>query len=190
MLVQPVYLLVNTSAHIFQSVLGIADVGFVISDGVHEVHNTELVVPASAVHPDVPYKQRPHDLAVFLHVCFQIEHFAVVQRGSCAGTVQTLGIALIVLYGIDIGMEHILVVTKFLAQWCLALQKPVVIGIHACNHVGPEVIHQGSLLALAKGGSGGQHDLETDSIRLVLVQYIAPEGYVIITFHISHDAGL
>ena len=123
------HLLVNTSAHIFQSVLGIADVGFVISDGVHEVHNTELVVPASAVHPDVPYKQRPHDLAVFLHVCFQIEHLAVVQRGSCAGTVQTLGIALVVLNGIYIGMEHVLVVAQFLAQRGFALQEPVVISI-------------------------------------------------------------
>ena len=187
---QPVYLLVDTPAHILQSVLGVMDVGLVIGDGVYEVHYAKLVVLAMAVCPDVPYEQGPHYLAVLLHEGLQVQDLAVVQRGTGAGTVQSLGMAAVVLYGIDIGMQHIVVVAHLLAQRGLALQEPVVVGIHAGYHVGPQVVHQGRLLSLAQGGSGRQHYLETDIVRLVFVQHITPESYVVITFHVCHNAFL
>ena len=171
-------------------VLGGVDVSLVIGDGVYEVHYAKLVVLAMAVCPDVPYEQGPHYLAVLLHEGLQVQDLAVVQRGTGAGTVQSLGMAAVVLYGIDIGMQHIVVVAHLLAQRGLALQEPVVVGIHAGYHVGPQVVHQGRLLSLAQGGSGRQHNFETESLGLVFVQHIAPEGNVVVTLHIGHYAFL
>ena len=188
MLVQPVYLLVHTPADILQGVLWSTDISLVIGNRVHEVHYPELVVPAHTIHPYVPHEQRPHYLAVLLHECLQVQDLAIVQCGTCTCTMQSLGIALIVLYGIYIGMQHIFAIAYFLAQWSFALHKPVIVGIHAGYHIRTQIIHKGSLLALAQCGTGRQHDLETDVIRLVFVQDIAPESYVIVTLHICHYA--
>ena len=100
---------------------------------------------------------------------------------------KTWCIALEVLYRIYVCMQDVRTLAQLPADRGLPLHEPVVVGIHACNHVWPQLVHHCGFLALHQRGVGGKHYLEANLGALELVQDAAPESYVVITFYVRNN---
>ena len=187
MQMEPVYLLVYPATHIIQCQLRRMYIHIVIGNGVNKVRYAKFIVSAHTISPDAPNEQGPHYYTVFLEICLQIDNLLVIKRSTRAGTMQPWCIAHVVFYGIHIGVKHIVAPAQGFAQRGLALQQPVIVGIHTCYHIWSEIVHHGCLFSFAKCGSGWQHYLKMHTWSFVFVQHIAPESYIAIALHINHN---
>ena len=118
----------------------------------------------------------------------------VVEGGHYASLVQTVGIALVILDGIGIGLEHEPAVVYLAGSGCHTLQEVIVIAVHTGHHVvaqsGAQLIHEHRLLSLAKRVLGRKHDLEVEVVVLEIGEHRTPERHIIVALYIGHNPAL
>ena len=178
-----------------QALFGMAEVETVDGDNIGEVAEGETVVAAIGVCPDVPQEEAVDDLAILLQEGGKIEDVVVIERGHDADALQRGGIALEVLYGIDVGVEHIGRSAELLADGRGALLEIVIVGIHAGYHVEPETIAHGHLFTPAEGISAGEGDIESHlppfavcHVGSYVIEQLLPEQDVVVALYVCHDA--
>ncbi len=157
-----------------------------------EIANGELAVDAAPVMPDGPHEEGEERLAEPRHEVLEIEDAVVVERHHNAHVVERGGETLVVLNGVDVGVEHVGVGDDSLRRGRGPVDEPVVVGIHTGYHaaahtVGKEV-HQHRFLAALQRVARGEHHLEIAFVVLEPPQDGAPEEHVVVALHISHDA--
>ena len=101
-------------------------------------------------------------------------------------------VALQVLYGVGVGVEHVGVVYHDVRRLRGALYEIVVVGIDARYHVAATLsgyhAHDGGLLAALKTvGARGQHHLEVARVVLEACEHGTPEEHVVVALHIGYD---
>ena len=161
-------------------------------DGLVEVGDGEFGVVGRAVVPDAPHEEGEDGQRVLLHVFLEVEHLVVVERHHHTHVVKRGRVTLVVLDGIDVGVEDVGVAHDVLRCLCGPLHEEVVVGVHAGYHVLAHLVahevHEHLFLALGQTHLRGQHHLEVVLVVLKLAQHRAPEEHVVVTLHIGHDA--
>ena len=115
----------------------------------------------------------------------------VIESDRHTDIVQRWCIALEVLDGINVGMEHIRAIEYALRLVGAALNKIIVIGINTSYHIAAkrlalEEVHQHRLLTTSKIDLRRQHHLEIALIVLELAENSSPEVDIVITLDIGH----
>ena len=153
---EPTALLLDTYAQLLEGVFGMGHAHGVETHDVAEVLHGEHGELALAIKPYVPQEERIDNLRVEAEEGREVDHGLVVEGALHAYSMQALGIALVVLYGIGIGMEHIGTAYDAARGVGLTLQQVVVVTVDTGYHVTAEpltqVIHHGHLLALGERG--------------------------------------
>ena len=144
-----------------------------------------------AIHHYRPYKEWEDSLGELLEVFAEVEDAMIIKGDRHTDIVERWRIALIVLDGIYVGVEHIRTVENALRLMGAALNKIVVIGIDTGYHIATkrlalEKIHQYRLLAASKIHLRWQHHLEVTLVVLELAQNRSPEVDIVIALDIGH----
>ena len=157
-----------------------------------EVRNGKGAILPTAIHHDIPHKQREYDAAVAGQEFNKVECGGIIECRHDADIMQGRSITLVVLYGINEGVYDIRIVEHEGRVVVGTLQQVVVVGIDAGYHIASHTVaHQrqeGRLLALREIGTDGEHHLKITRLIFKLTQYHAPKEHVVIALHISHDA--
>ena len=117
----------------------------------------------------------------------KVEDAAVVERGRNAHVVERTCVALVVLNGVNKGVEHLGRVTHLLRSGRASLHQVIVVRIHASNHIRPQLISQCNLLPLTQRRLGGEHNFKIVLLRLQRSEQVAPERHIVKTLYIHHD---
>ena len=147
-------------------------------------------IVACAIDPYRPDEKRKDNLGELSEILTEIEDAVVVQRHGHTDIVKRRGVALVVLYGIDIGVEHVGALQYLLRRVGAALQKVVVVGIDAGNHAIAELrseVHQHRLLASRQVELRGQHHFKVAMLVLELAEHRAPEIDVVVALDVGHN---
>ena len=147
---------------------------------------------ATAVHHDVPHKEREDDAAVTGEEGYKIEVGIVIERCHHTDIVQGRSIALIILYGIDEGVYDIGIAEHEGRVVVGTLQEIVIVGIDTCYHITSHTVaherEESGLLALGEIGTRRKHHLEVACLVFELAEYHTPEEDVVVALDIGHDA--
>ena len=146
-----------------------------------------------AIEPYVPHEERIDNLGETAQVAVEVENVVVVEGDSHADIVERRGVALQVLDGIGVGVEDVWAVDNLLRGGRGLLDKIVVVGIDAGNHITAHAVghepHERRLLATVElAGARGEHHLEVVAVGLEAREDSAPEEHVVVAFDIGHDA--
>ena len=170
LLLQLFHLAPHLGAQMGQRGQRVEDVEATEVDDACEVGHREAVVVARAVSPHAPDEQREDGLAVLRQEVLKVEDAVVVERDADANLVERGRVALHVLDGVCVGVEHVAALGHAARLGGGSLQQVVVVGIDTGYHVGAYVlaneVHQHRLFAALQPLVRGQHDLKVAPVVL------------------------
>ena len=190
-LLHPCHLAVYLTPQLLECVDGFPNVELIHRHKVQERVERHVFVLLAPVEPHRPHEELIHDVAVELHVFFEVENLVVVERGHHAHLMERRGVTLVVLNGVGVGVEHERVGEHVAGRWGAALQQVVVVGIHTGDHIVAQVlaqtVHHRLLLAAREVGARRKHHLKLQVVAFEVVEHTAPEEDVGVAFHVCHD---
>ena len=151
-------------------------------DDREEIAHRELAVMGRAIEPYVPHEERIDNLGETAQIAVEVENLMVVEGDSHADIVERRGVALQVLDGIGVGVEDVWAVDNLLRGGRGLLDKIVVVGIDAGNHITAHAVghepHERRLLATVElAGARGEHHLEVVAVGLEVREDSAPKEH-------------
>ena len=161
-------------------------------DDVVKIGDGKLAVMGCAVEPDAPHKKGENGLGVEPEKLGKVEDGVVVECHGHAHVVERRAIALVVLDGVDIAVEHVGIGYHLVRSGRGPLHEIVVVGIYTGYQVVAglafEQIHQHRFLAaLEFARTRGQHHLKIACVVFKTTEHRAPEEHVVIALHVGDD---
>ena len=138
-----------------------------------EIGDRETWVGTIAIHHYRPNKEWEYCLGEQLEVLAEVEYAMVVESDRHTHIMQRWRIALEILDGINVSVEHIRAIENALRLVSATLNKIIVVGIDASYHIATkrlalEEVHQYRLLTTRQINLRWQHHLEIAFIVLKL----------------------
>ena len=107
-----------------------------------EIGDGELGIDGTPVIPDAPYEQGEDSLGIAGKEIVEVEDLMIVQRNSHADGTQRRSIALQVLDGVGIGVEHVRTAQHGSARLGNTLYQIVVVGIYTAYKITTRILGQ------------------------------------------------
>ena len=186
-MLQPVDFLIDTMAQLLKRFLRMMKIDAAQFDHGRKVGKRELAEHAILIAPNIPHQERENDFGESRHKTFKIEKMPIVERGHHAYVVERSGVALKILNGIDMSVEHERRGAEQGAGGCGSLHEVVVVGIDTSNHVRAEPIGKRDFLAAPQGGARGEHHLEFNAVVFNQCEEVVPKENVVVALDIDHN---
>ena len=153
-------------------------------DYVIKAGERELGVNVAPVEPNVPYEKWEYSATVGFEIGLEIEHRMVVQRHGHGHIVEARSVALEIFDRVSVSVENKWIVVHLARGEGGVLEKIIIVGIHAGNHilsgVSGDEVHEHRFFSAGERLLGRKHNLEEYSLVFETAEHGSPEKYIVV----------